>query len=350
MALALEGVDLVVIALFLFLLAFLHATKWTIEPLVGALHGALGWVPFVGNLVDRADRAIIAALNDAIAGTEEVISTLWAGVVWSFNLMIDGLSTAWADTAAAFEHAFSTSIPNAFDSLWKETTHLVNRGVGTVADLGGDVAAALRSAELYAAQHATAALHTATAYTDTWIGKLGRQLGQDIAAVETVAHAAAATAAHAVDVAEHAAAGTSQTITNLITNELPAEISALAHELTAAEGAVAGELPRLPGLALDDIEQLLRSKEFGTLAGLLAAVPLVNALVHALAAESGLSTAECRSKVKGICGTDPLRWAHLLEGLAFAFVMPSLDELADAIAEITVEVADVITGFAGIAA
>lgn len=82
-----------------------------------------------------------------------------------------------------------------------------------------------------------------------------------------------------------------------------------------------------PGLGIGDIDL----PGLGTLtAG--AAIAATYAIVSTLVNEAGLSRAECRSKVKGICGTDPAAWANLLAGLAvlgFAFNLKDLYGVAE---------------------
>lgn len=348
MAIALEGVDLIVIALFIFLLAFLHATKWTVEPLVHALHSGLGWIPGVGGLVDRASSAVIGALNDAISGTETAISTLWAGFVWSLNELIDGLSWAWGELAGATEHAFTVSIPHALQTLRGEIAHAGTTVGKAAAGVEARIVDAVKEAEHYALTEANHAVTVAGRYVDAQLARYATAVGSIVADFDLRVRGVERDVAHALDVAGQAVAATGHDTVTTITRIVEAAGSPALAELVAAEQAVAGELPGLAGASWDDIEQLLRSREFGTLAGLLAAVPLVNALVHVLAAETGLTNAECRQKVRGVCATDPGRWAHLLEGLAFAFVWDGLDAFADAVVEITDEVSGVIVDLCGL--
>ena len=121
-------------------------------------------------------------------------------------------------------------------------------------------------------------------------------------------------------------------------------LDAVRHDLAAAEGAVAGELPALPGLGYDDLRDAFGRLDLERLAGMLGAGALAGYLVQALAREAGLADSECRGKVKQICATDAAAWENLLAGLValgFAFSLrelydvarPLVDELAPVIAQ-----------------
>jgi hypothetical protein len=92
---------------------------------------------------------------------------------------------------------------------------------------------------------------------------------------------------------------------------------------TAGAAGVAGA----PGIGIGDIDL----PGLGTLtAG--AAIATTYAIVNTLVNEAGLSRAECRGKVKQICGTDANEWANLLGGLAaigFAFNLGELAKVAN---------------------
>lgn len=66
------------------------------------------------------------------------------------------------------------------------------------------------------------------------------------------------------------------------------------------------------------------------LAGLVASIPALAVLVNTIAQESGLENESCRTKVKGICGTDPAAWESLLLGIAAVGVGFSLGDIIEA--------------------
>lgn len=348
MAVALEAVDLVAIAVFMFLLAFLYSLKWTIHPLLSALHHSIGWIPGIGSLIGAADNAIVAALNEGIAGVEEAISTLWAGFVWSLNELVDGLTWFGNEVSAAFEHLTSTTIPNALSTLWHDAQALQHTAGGVVAGVEARIVDAVRQAEHYAAGEASHALKVATGYVDTQLSKYAGAINDQIADVEMDVRAAKSTAQQALDSVTHAVDTVTNTITNTVVHDLPAGASALESEVASIEGAIAGELPALPQIGFDGLRDLLNSQDLTTLVGLLGSVPLLAAGVQALASEIGADSAECRSKLKGVCGSDTAGWFHLLEGLAFGFLWPGLAEFGDAVAEITEEVSGAIVELAGV--
>ena len=78
-------------------------------------------------------------------------------------------------------------------------------------------------------------------------------------------------------------------------------------------------------------------------AGIIAAMPAIATLVQSIAVDAGLENADCRSKVKGICGTSPAAWESLLVGIASAgllFDLPAIVESAALLASPVVALLD----------
>lgn len=85
--------------------------------------------------------------------------------------------------------------------------------------------------------------------------------------------------------------------------------------LDAATEATIQAIEDVQQSTTDELNNLLRGLNPADIGALLASIPVVTALVQAIAQESGLDNAVCRAKVRGICGTNPLAWEAMLAGL-----------------------------------
>jgi len=318
----LEGIDLVAIAVFLLLLALLYSLKYTIEPLIGALHSALGWLPGIGSLLGKADAAVTDAINDGIKTVSRVTHDLWAGTLDATIYLVDALRSLGQAVEDSVRHLYDHALPE-----WARWA------IGEAIKVIGDVAA----------PYPTVA---------AWIHGLDATLREYARGrADAVAQAAASALTDATTtIYQDVLEATTTTLTSaeayadFQVQTVADDVTALRHELAAAEGAVAGELPALPGIGYDDLRDAFGRLDLERLAGLLGAGALSGYLVQALAREAGLADAECRGKVKQICATDAAAWENLLAGLValgFAFSLrelydvarPLVDELAPVIAQ-----------------
>lgn len=448
MAIALEGVDLLALVLFAFLLAFLYALKWTITPLLKALHSALGWVPFAGDLIGKAERDMTNAMNGAIKGVRDGMGVLFAALVWSFGFVADGIVDLTNGFRQRWTGLLDDALPLVLGNVYSAAAQLVTNLRATVSDLTDTVRSNAKAAEKAARDEASSALSQAKTYTDAAVGGLldkatryadglfasaeadiaaAKQyatsqalaaagsvettveadiakasgaaaaavtaavsplssaidalradlataqatLSGEIASAEGAAQSALSTAvdqltgsiASAESAAEQAAsaalsgevADLHATISSAVsageaalaaaTNTLAADVSAAAQDaasalsstaaqlqaaitaaageaesagatLAAATATAAGELADVLNLPTDTIRDLLNKADLTTIGGFGVGVVLLRAALDGVLADTGLENSSCRSKVKGICGTDPASWGNLLAGLA----------------------------------
>jgi hypothetical protein len=318
MPVVLAGVDLTAVALFGFLLAFLYATKWTLVPLVRALHSALGWVPGIGNLTTRAENAVISAVDGAISTVSGKVVDLYHGTVWAFDQTLDGLRD--------FAHLSETAI----SYLWKQGLPRFGRAL------------------LVPIHKAIAALQVRIDHAERWIV---REPARVEAVVGRATRATIQTARRDISAADHALRADlirqldriEATLRGEITHGVSGAERIAAEGLGAlkrAEDAAVADAERIGSMALDEIRTLLNGRDLATIAALIASIPLLRELLRTLEAETGLDNPECRSKVRGICSTNPARWAHLLDLLALEMAWPGLDEFARGVADLAREVAD----------
>lgn len=114
--------------------------------------------------------------------------------------------------------------------------------------------------------------------------------------------------------------------------ELPALGSALGHVIGQVEADAVGrigDLRHYTDAEFDRVYRRLGDIPLARLLELLAAFGATAALVDVIANEAGLGRAECRSKVRGICSTDPAAWQQLLAATVPLFAWTSLRELLD---------------------
>lgn len=288
MAPAIEGAgDLVLIAGLIVAIGLLYTTKWivqgirklldfginlgftTVHPLRWAIDGLAGWIE--------------GGCESAIKWSQGKLTALFYGLVDSLGLIIGAplaLGLGIKDALVYLWHtairAFVNGIVNPVRTLATKAERDAQTAISTAAkDLQiakryaeTEAASALRDAKSFATREAHAAEAAATDYADTAVAKLRAAESQAIASARAIAVGA-----------EEA--------------------------LRTIEGAMTPE----------------------ELAALLAAIPALAVLVHAIATEAGLDNPECRGKVKGICGTNPARWGKLLGELALLTGLLNFREL-----------------------
>lgn len=182
---------------------------------------------------------------------------------------------------------------------------------------GGVIAAAIATLNTKLHREVTAAIHDAESYADTAVSTLRK-------AEDAALGGAVATLTAGIHAAEKAA-----------TAEFHTAESDAAAALAAADATINHAIAGVKSIAVtleDDFSTLLGKLSPADAAALIAAIPLIGLLVNTIATETGLNNSECRAKVKGICGTDPLAWAKLLGGLAalgFAFDLRALAKVAN---------------------
>ena len=250
----------------------------------GAIEGAL--VSPLKKIMDGASADIAKGLN-ALANSLAVL----VGVPLLLGLGVKAaLTYLWKQALPAFVHA-------VVDPVFAVARQALAKVEAVPADIArafgraesfatSEAERAIRAAETLATHAALNAEHAAERYADEAVSALRGAEEAALSSVLSIAHAAETDASRALD---HA---------------------------TAAAEAIAVPI----GKELTALEQYIQSLD---LAQLVTSVPALALLVTTIAAESGLGNAECRSKVKGICGTDPAAWGRLL-GLA-AFLTLAFD-------------------------
>lgn len=355
MGAALEGgYDLAALSLLFVALALLIAVKGLAQALHDALNvSILGAHPF-GGIASGLERTLISWIDDAIKGVERVAARFLSGLIDSWGMLIAIPALLAVGTKAAFQYLWNTALPALLSSTIGPVRTLARQALDRVEALQATVAANVGKAERYALGRAEAALADAQAYADARIKAAEHALHLDIAAGVAEAEAFASTAvgklraaedgaiagaielasaAKAAGIAAAAAAiAEAERVSGINLSAAEARAAAALAEAQAAGQAALGAVKSIAVTAEDELATIEGGMGAIGVAGLIAAIPAIGSLVHAIATESGLENAECRSKVKGICGTDPSAWAGLLEGLlalGFAFSLRELVEVAN---------------------
>lgn len=293
--------------------------------------------------------AAVGALDGAIKDLEKVAAGFESGLIDSFGLLIAIPLLLGLGIKAALEYFWSSALRPVIHSITDTIRTTATAALSKVVGLEGAIASNLSAAEAYARGRATAAIATAEAYVESRIGAAEATLRGDIAGALSAAEGYADVAVSKLRAAEDAAvagavaiaaeakaaglaaaaaaeAGAERAAGSALAQSEAAAARALA-EAQAAGAAALGAVSGLATGALDDLATI--EGDLGALgtAGLIAAIPALATLVRAIATEAGLESAACRSKVKGICGTDPSAWAGLLEGALLLTGALSLREL-----------------------
>lgn len=245
----------------------------------------------VKKIADNAEGKLARGLL-SLAGALELVGAL--AILLGAGIY-KGLGYLWHTALKPYVSA----IVNPVRTIATNAIHRLDTLAGTVADdlakaeayADAKATKALTDARHYAESVALTAAHAAEQYADEAVAK--------VRAAEDAAVAQAVAIAHTAETDAQAAYDHAKAYADTITAPIGAEVTQLDHYIK--------------GLGLD---------------ALVAAVPALATLVNTIAAESGLDGAECRSKVKGICGTDPNVWGNLLGLLAPLGLALSLRELA----------------------
>jgi len=349
-AAALEaGYDVAALALLFVALALLLMVKGLAQALAGVLNvSILGVRPFHGAAV-AIENGIVGALDAAIKGVERVAAKFESGLIDSFGLLIGLPILLGLGVKAALVYLW--------DRALKPTIHVIADPIKATADSALAKANAARAAvelrfgeaEAYALGRAEWALETAKAYVGRRLDDLRAELRADIAgalataeryadqavgrlrAAEDAAVAEAVSLAVAAKLAgEQAGAAALRAAEAELAAGLAIEAARRAAELARLDEAGKAALETVRSVAVN-VEEELQTIEGAAgavgIAALIAAIPAISTLLHAIASEAGLENAECRGKVKQVCGTDPAEWLGLLEGAALLTGALSLREL-----------------------
>lgn len=302
----LVAVDLAALCAILLLIGMLIAVAYTFEVVADQLDISLfGTHPF-RSLSNGIRDYIVGGCNKGIKALGTVAHDLWAGAKWSVTELIQAVMAIPNGVHAALQYLWKTAIPDYVKASIGTLHTQLNTLSATVAGLAKSVGSEVSRLDAKIENTATATLKTAVGDISGAMRGIEFEVASDLAALRTDISTEIGKAVHGAEGVGAAAVA-----------KLQAAEDAAIGAVSRAEAATAGELREFIGeVPLTDIE------------GVIAAVPLIAAAVNILEAETGLGRAECRAKVKGICGTDPSAWGRLLEDIALVGVGLSLTDIA----------------------
>lgn len=295
------------------------------------------------------ENSIVEWFDDAVKASEAGIAKAFTALKDSL-LLFAGLAILLGYSVyKAFAYLWTTALP-AFVKLQTDWIGTTAKNAKTLAEaLPGSIASNLGIAKTYAETQAEKALSDAQIFASTqdaiFMSMLRSEYG---AAIDTLREGASAAATSAlttaqagITAAEQLAAGQVLEAESLaqagvieaerLAGSALAQSEAAAKQLLAeaeARGKAAlDEVGKIAGRVGDDLATIEGNLGALGVAGLIASIPAIATLVHAIATEAGLESASCRAKNKQICGTDPLQWAGLLGGLALMEGALSLKEI-----------------------
>lgn len=277
----------------------------------------LGVHPFAG-IASALEHSLTHWLKEALDASQDIARDLWHGLTWSWNQLLDGINAFSNATEDALHYLRHTVLPDVVNAALAP----LRKELAQIKASGGDVARVVARD---------------VARLDARVDRITRDAPHDIALY----------ADHAIDVAVH---GIDQELRAIRSTVDQAVDHALA-QARLESGRALGELRNAENTAIHalgdaqtatagELRGLLDSLNPSQIAGLVAAIPILSALVSTIATESGLDSADCRGKVKGICGTDPLDWGMLLGGIGLLAIDIDLEDIVNAGRELVSVLAD----------
>lgn len=336
------GLDLGALAGCFVAIALLTLVAYLLEHLSDPFRGIYLVGGYIADAIDSLTSPLLSGVQDALSALEKSAASFEQGLLQSLELLVGiplvladglyvGLKALWTHYLAPFVNHVVADIRADVKGIEQDITSLYTLATTdlaraeTYADKEISAASGALYAELRSEIHA--AENAAEGYADKAVSALR--------AAEDAALSKAIAAANAGIAAAEAAAHTAETEAEAFTSGAVAKAEALANTAIAdVRGIAVG--------AEDDIATLIGKYGLAGAAGLIASIPLLATLVNTIATESGLENADCRSKVKGICGTSTPAWENLLAGIAAIGVAFNLRDIVDAADAIFTDAADLI--------
>lgn len=307
-------------------IATIAVVEYTFKRLSSVLNFSILGVHPLANVANAIDSVIVAGCQDAINTLEK----------WSMSLLKDMLATL--EFAAALIILFVALIVKGIAEIYAT---VISPQIDAITGAAGKSAAGL-AAKVEALAR--------TAASD--VARLEHRITSGISALRTEVFSYVTQEADSIETDMRRELGVLRDLIPQTVRDVAAAedlITGKALEgLRNAEDAAIGAVSQAENATARELHDLLGTLDLTDLAKIVGAVPVIAALVNVLMAETGLSNAECRAKVKGICGTNPTQWFRLLEGLAISLAWPGIREFADDLADVAGEVTREITDFVGV--
>lgn len=294
------AIDLATIAACLLCMGLLIAVGYTFTRLADVLNFSVLGIRPLANVASAIEATVIAGCNAGVKALSASVTTLWKGVTWSVDEFRDGIHRFVNATEDALQHFRHSALP-AYVTARLATIHKQVAALDARIDgLASTGAKAVTGVEAQVTAKLSALDRTLT-----------KQFNEKLALWE-----------NGIEGRINARVAQAQHDFGIGIDRVRSDAQSGLDQLRGAEDAALGALRKAEDATAEQLREQIRNLDQSQLAGLIAAVPALAALVNVITAESGLDRAECRSKVKQICGTDPGAWETLLLGaLAIDFAL-----------------------------
>lgn len=320
MPIALPLIDLGALTGVLLLIGTLSVIAYTFARLANVLNFSVFGVHPLHNVADAIHNTIVAGCNDGIKTLDKWAIYLFDGLKTVTMALVHGVEDLANGTNDALSYLVHTKVPALVDAAIHDVVKVANNALTRVDSLEKSVAKDVARLDNTIDAKAKAAVLAAGAATATAIKSVRNEIGSDVTTLRQEISAAA-----------HGATATAESVASEALNRLQ-----------TAENAAIGALDKTVGATGEDLRNLINEIPFTDIAAVIAAVPVLTALVKTLEAETGLENESCRSKVKQICATDPSVWTQLLTDLAPLGLVFSLRELVEVARPIIADTKDAI--------
>lgn len=351
------------------LAAFAYYLGKGVSKAVGSLH-----IPFVGGAIEKiVNDAIVNPAKDLMDASQAGIARGLSGLLDSLAVWIGLVLVLGIGIKDAFSYLWNEALAPRIEAVVKPVRTTANRALSKANEAIDTAQRDFAAAENYAAQQGSTAIREARDFTTATVNasadavrsEFGKaidalQRAEDSAVTRAMNIAAAGTTAAeeltrrlVAEAEQKAAAGVSeaeQLARQAVTTaegEIAAGVSAAeqfaqqvaasaetkaAAALAASEATFTAALDSVKSIAVtaeDDIAAINKRIDSYSLPELAATVAGIATIVTAIATEAGLDSAECRSKVGGICSTNTSQWTGLLAGLGLVTGLLSLEEIVN---------------------
>lgn len=291
-ALFAPALDLAALMAVLVALALVFLAYKVSQSVAGVLNFSILGVHPLSNVAKALENSIVSWLSSAVNELETVARDLFHGLTWMWGEFLDGINAMTTHTEQAFNLLWGTSVPAYINAAVRPFISAVN-----AVSASAEATARLVAREVNRLDAKIE--NTASATAKTLQRDITSAVKQEAVSIDAEIRAIRSSIDQAIDHALQLARAEGRTAID---------------ELRGVENAAIGAIRAAEGATADELHGLIGSLNPAEIAGIVAAVPLLAQLVQTITAESGLDNAACRSKVKGICGTDPSDWGWLLAG------------------------------------
>lgn len=284
-------------------------------------------VPLIGGILGRLADAIEGRFGAWCKRAADDLSqhgvALLSGLVDQLGILLGVGVLLYQGTRKALSFLWSHSLPSYVADKIEQFLAKPGKAVANVEALTAKVDHWIRGEPDRIRKSAQATLASAIEYADSKFHAVFRQIPHEIAQ-------ALALAEPRIIKEIEGAIG--------IGPDIPGVLDKAARD--AAEAAKS-----LAGAAADEVGQILGELTPTDAGKIIASVPLLALLVQAISTEAGLDSAECRAKVRNICGVDPAAWANLIASLATGYAILNFGEVVDGCYRLWDEIAPEVLEF-----